>query len=376
MNKKDQSELKKLFNRKNRCLSRICGCYFDIDGNQKLKYTTQFLNLPEEEDQKYMKLLSTIIGGRLGRVLCGCAYDRNEEMHGDMHRLLMGLKASEFKDEGLLEAFYGRMIERLPKEGNYLILLAYGMYDVPKKGDDGFLQRGESETVYDYLVCAVCPVNLSDGGLSYNETHNSIESRFRDWIVEMPERGFLFPAFTDRASDIHTLMYYAKKPEKLADSFLNETFGLETPVPEKEEKEGFQRLVNGVAASMEDGVEIDTVGAIQEELSREIEAHKEDAAPFELDKHDVKNMLERSGIDVSACSEYDELYRECCGDRGLTAENIAAGKKMDIRIRDIRISVPRESADFLETRIIDGKKCLVITADDDLMVDGVPVDIH
>ena len=376
MNKKDQTELKKQFTKKQKCLSRICGCYFDIDGNKKLSYSTQFLNLPEEEDQKYMKILSSVVGGRLGRALYNCAYDRNEEMHGDMHKLLLGLRASELKDEGLLSAFYDRMIEKLPKEGNYLVLLAYGMYDVPTKGDDGFIQRGESETVYDYLVCAVCPVNLSDSGLSYNETHNSIESRFRDWIVEMPERGFLFPAFTDRAADIHTLMYYAKKPEKLADSFLAETFGLAAPTPEKEEKEGFQRLLNGVAASMEEGVELDTVSAVQDELSREIEAHKEDAVPFELDKKDMKNILERSGMDVSACSEYDELYRECCGDRSVSAENIAAGKKMDIRIRDIRISVPRESAGFLETRVIDGKKCLIITADDDLTVDGVPVDIR
>ncbi|MDO4265181.1 MAG: DUF4317 domain-containing protein [Eubacteriales bacterium] len=374
MNKKDQAELKKQFNRKNKCISRICGCYFDIDGNKRLTYGSSFLNIPEEEDIKYMKILSTVIGGRLGKLLHNCAYDTREEMHGDMHRLLTGLRDSELKDEGLLEVFYDRMIEKLPKEGNYLILLAYGMYDVPKKGDDGFLQRDESESVYTYLVCAVCPVNLSDGALSYNEESNAIESRFRDWVVEMPERGFLFPAFTDRAPDIHTLMYYAKKGEKLTDSFLTETFGLETPAPDKEERENFQQLVTGV--SREEGMSIDVANAIQNELALAIEAHKDDAAPFELDKHEVKNVLERSGVDVSACSEFDELYRDCCKDRPLTAENITSGKKLDIRIRDIRVSVPRESADYIETRIIDGKKCLVITADEDMEVNGVPVEIR
>ena len=374
MNKKDQGELKKQFNRKKQCLSRICGCYFDIDGQKRLTYGSSFLNLPEEEDLKYMKILSSVVSGRIGRVLHNCAYDTKEEMHGDMHRLLMGLRDSELKDEGLLAAFYDVMIEHLPKEGNYLLLLAYGMYDVPKKGDDGFLQRDESETTYTYLVCAVCPVKLADSALSYNEANNSIESRLRDWIVELPERGFLFPAFTDRASDIHTLMYYAKKTEKLLDGFLGETFGLSDPVPDKEEKEGFQQLVTGIAA--EEGMSIDTVNAIHEELSRSIEAHKEDAGPFELDKQDVKQVLARSGVDVAACSEFDELYKDCCRDRSLTAENIVEGKKLEIRIRDIRVSVPRESADFLETRVIDGKKCLVITADDDMTVNGVPVDIR
>lgn len=373
MNKKDQTELKKQFSKKNKCLSRICGCYFDIDGNQKLCYGTNFLNVPEEEEQKYLKLLSAVVGGRLGRRLYHCAYDTNEEMHGEMHRLLMGLRQSELKDEGLIRAFYDRVISTLPKESNYLLLLCYGMYDVPKKGDDGFLLHGESETVYDYLVCALCPVNLSDSGLSYNEEENSIESRFRDWIVEMPERGFLFPAFTERAADIHTLMYYAKKGEKLTDSFLQETFGLSAPLPEKEEKEGFCRLVTGISGG--EGYEMETVTAIGEELARAIEAHKEDPVPFELDRQEMKQVLERSGVDVSACSEYEELYRECCGGKTVCAENVSGGKRLDIRIRDIRVSVPKESADFLETRVIDGKKCLVITADDDMTVNGVPVEI-
>ena len=373
MNKKDQAELKKQFNRKNKCISRICGCYFDIDGNKKLSYGSNFLNIPEEEDVKYMKLLSAVLSGRMGKLLHNCGYDTNEEMHGDMHRLLMALRDSELKDEQLLELFYDRIIEKLHREGNYLILLAYCMYDVPVKGEDGFLQAGESDSTYRYLVCAICPVKLSDSGLSYNEEHNSIESRFRDWIVDMPERGFLFPAFTDRGTDIHTLMYYVKKSGMLSDDFLAEAFGLGAPVPDKEEKAAFQQLVSGLAEEEKIGMEV--VSGIHEELARTIEAHREDAAPFELDRQEVKNLLERGGLDVSACSEFDELYRACCGPHKLTAENIVENKKMDIRIRDIRVSVPKEEAGYVETRIIDGKKCLVITADDDMTVNGVPVRI-
>lgn len=373
MNKKDQAEIKKQFNRKNKCISRICGCYFDIDGNKKLTYGMPFLNVPEEEDIKYMKLLSSVIGGKLGKLLHNCAYDTKEELHGDMHKLLTALRDSELKDEKLLDLFYNRIIEKLRKEGNYLILLAYCLYDVPVKGDDGFTQHGESDTVYNYLVCAVCPVTLSDSGLRYNEEHNSIESRFRDWLVDMPERGFLFPAFTDRASDLHTLMYYVKKSELLEEGFLSDTFGLTPPAPDKVEKESFRQLVT--VLSQEEGIGLETVNSIHDELALSIEAHKEDAAPFVLDQKEVKNVLERSGVDVSTYSEFDELYRNCCGEQGLLAENVVEQKKVDIRIRDIKVSVPREEMDFLETRRVDGKKCLVITVDDDMTVNGVPVQI-
>lgn len=373
MNKKEVQEIKKQFKRKNKCISRICGCYFDIDGNQKLKYSTSFLNLPEEEDAKYLKILEGVLSGRLGRNLHNCAYDRNEEMHGHAHDLLMRLRDSELKDPALLEEFYGLAIEKLPKTCSYLLLLAHCYYDVPTKGDDGFSQ-GESDTVYQYLICAVCPVSLSDGALSYNETDNCIESRFRDWVVEAPQRGFLFPAFTDRASDIHTMIYYVKKPEFLHDGFLTDAFGLEAPVPCQEQKENFTALVSSIG--QETPISLDTVNQINAEIESSIEAHKDDPMPLKLGKPELKSILERSGVEEEQLAHFDSIYTDCCEDQPLMAENLAAGKRLSIEVKDIRLSVPQESVGFLETRILDGKKCLIITADDDMTVNGVPVDIQ
>lgn len=372
MNKKEVQEIKKQFKRKNKCISRICGCYFDVDGNQKLRYGTSFLNLPEEEDAKYLKILEGVFSGKIGRNLFNCGYDRNEEMHGHAHELLMCLRDSELKDEALLEEFYGLAIEKLPKACSYLLLLAHCYYDVPVKGEDG-LSQGESDTVYQYLVGAVCPVELSDGALSYNEEDNCIENRFRDWVVEAPLRGFLFPAFTDRASDIHTLLYYVKKPEFLTDGFLSDAFGLEAPMPYKEQKESFTALVSNISAAAP--VDLDTVTKMNEELSQSIEAHKDDPMPFTLGKPELKSILTRSGMDDAQMEHFDSIYQDCCSNQPLLAENIAAGKRLNIEVKDIRLSVPQESIGFLETRIIDGKKCLVITADDDMTVNGVPVDI-
>lgn len=60
------------------------------------------------------------------------------------------------------------------------------------------------------LLCAICPVQLSKPGLGYREDENRIGPRIRDWVVSVPDSGFLFPAFTDRSTDIHSLMFYTK----------------------------------------------------------------------------------------------------------------------------------------------------------------------
>ena len=49
----------------------------------------------------------------------------------------------------------------------------------------------------------MCIRDRSKAGLCYNAEANLIQDRIRDWIVEMPENGFLFPLFNDRSTDIH-----------------------------------------------------------------------------------------------------------------------------------------------------------------------------
>ena len=87
------------------------------------------------------------------------------------------------------------MIETYDYPGNYLILLFHDAYDVMKKTNDN-MQLDESEEVYEYLLCAICPVTLSKAALGYREEENRIGSRIRDWVVGVPDSGFVFPAFT------------------------------------------------------------------------------------------------------------------------------------------------------------------------------------
>ena len=100
-----------------------------------------------------------------------------------------------------------------------------------------------SDYVYEFIQCTICPVKLSKAGLCYNSLTNTIENRDRDWLVEAPVQGFLFPAFNDRNTDIHSLLYYAKNPEELPDTLIDELLGCVIPMSAKSQKETFQAIV-------------------------------------------------------------------------------------------------------------------------------------
>ncbi len=92
-------------------------------------------------------------------------------------------------------------------------MIFHDAYDVIIKTKDKN-SLDESEEVYEYLLCAICPVSLSKPALGYRSDENRIGARVRDWVVGAPESGFLFPAFTDRSSDIHAVMTYHKNPNR------------------------------------------------------------------------------------------------------------------------------------------------------------------
>ena len=228
MTKKEIAEIKKLLTPKNCSITRICGCYVDGEKNKKTELKQAFLSLPEEEMFKYFEILRKVLSGTLGRNLLTLDFPLSLEMAGlaadtespdNTHEFLLHLRDSKLKDDALLEAYYDKIIENYEYVGNYLILIIHDIYDVPGRTTDGLEMEDASDEIYEYILSCICPVELSKPGLSYDAEENTFRNRTRDWVVSLPEAGFLFPAFTDRSADIHSLLYYSKNSEELKEGF-------------------------------------------------------------------------------------------------------------------------------------------------------------
>lgn len=371
MNKKEVLEIRKQFTPANCAITRIAGCYVDYEKNKKMESKSAFLSLPEEEAFKYFDIFKKTLSGTMGKNMLNMEFPIDQEMPGGTQEFLMKLKASKLEDDMLLEEFYDKVIATYEYAENYYIILIHAMYDVPGRSSDNMEMFDASDEVYEYLVCSICPVSLSKAGLSYNAESNCIQDRIRDWVVDMPDKGFLFPAFNDRSTDIHGVLYYTKKSEDLQPELIEQLLGARMPMSANTQKETFQMLIEDTLG--EDG-DYETIRNIHDTLNDMIEEHKEEPEPLQLDKTDVRKVFEKSGVSSEKMECFDQNYEETAGEKtSLLATNITETKKFQIETPDIVIKVNPERADLIETRVIDGRQCLVIAVDDHIEVNGVNV---
>ena len=371
MIKQEINELKRLYTPSNCSITRICGCYVDGEKNKKTEFKEAFLSLPEEEIFKYFELLRKTLSGSLGKNLLNLDFPLLSEQEGGTQAALLALRDSKLKDDALIEEFYDRVINTYEYVGNYLILLIHDAYDVPGKTTDGLTMDDASDTVFEYIMCCICPVNLSKPGLSYDSINNEFHNRIRDWVVEMPETGFLFPCFNDRATDIHSTLFYSKNPEEAHGEFVENILGCTLPLSAGTQKEAFQALIE---ETLGDEVGYEVVKNIHENLTEMIEEHKEIPEPLTLDKHQVKNLFEKSGVREEKLTDFDRLYDAAAGeDTSLFVNNVANVRTFEVKTPDVVVKVNPERADLVNTLQIDGKRCLVIEINDHVEVNGITI---
>lgn len=371
MNKKEIAEIKKQFTQERCAITRICGCYVDGEKNKKTELKEAFLSLPEEEMFKYFAIFRKALSGTVGKNLLTMEFPLVSEEAGGTQDFLMQLRASSLKDENLLEEFYDKIIENYYSVENYLILLIHAVYDIPGKSSDGEEMFDASDEVYDHILCCICPVTLSKPGLSYDEESNAFHTRICDRVVNMPDIGFLFPAFHDRSTDVHSLLYYAAKPEELRMEFVEPVLGCNLPLSAGDQKETFQTIVE---ETLGDACDYEVVKNIHEKLNEMIEEKKDEPDPVVLDRAEVKRLLEYSGVEEEKLSSFEEKYEEAAGtDTCFVASNVANTRQFEIKTPDVVVKVSPDRMDLVETKVINGRKCLVISLDNSVEVNGITV---
>ena len=372
MNKAETLEIKKQFTPDRCAIDHICGCYVDHDKNKLFTFRKAFGQLPEEEMFKYLDIFQHTLAGTFGKNLISLEFPLDQEQPGGTQDFLLTLRNSQLQDDELVDEFYDKIIANYVNGENYYIILIHAAYDIPGITSDGIEMEDASENVYDYILCSICPVKLSKAGLGYNEKTNVIEERFRDWIVDGPTKGFLFPAFIERDTDIHNMLYFTKKPDDLQPEFIEAMFGGRAPLAAPEQKGIFDTVVQNTIG---ENADYDIMKNIHDNLNDMIEDHADDAEPLELKKNDVKQLLHDSGVSDERLDYFEETYTKCAGDEDypLLASNIANTKKFDIETPNVVIKVKPDRTDLVESKIVDGRQCLVIAVDDHIEVNGINV---
>lgn len=190
INREDMLELTRRMTRTRNCFSRIAGAYLDKEGFVDGTFNKHFQKLSAKDQQSNLEIAKAVPFSDTNVQLKEYVFEESEEKPGSTWQMLMALKECELKNDAMLDVFYEMFGEKYESAGDYAVYFFYGNYDVPLKAKDKE-SLWESEEVYSFLICAVCPVH-------------------GDYEPGEPECGFLFPAFKDRSSDEHRINLFQK----------------------------------------------------------------------------------------------------------------------------------------------------------------------
>lgn len=375
MNKKELNELKRQYNVEKSNITSIYGCYVNSAGEIVARMDYAVSMLKEEEVVVYLDRLKKVLGGTPGKNLIDIEFTTEQVAGSEEHKLLNTLRTSNCADEEAREALYEKIIPNLNlSDSNYVIILAPNSYDVPSKGSDDELFREASDEVFRYFVCAICPVKDSGADLKFFYDQKEFHISANGAVVGKTEVGFMFPTFDDRSTNLYNALYFLRKPDEVHQELIDALFKPEETGIVPIQKDSFNELLSETLGS---DYSFEVAQAVHEQLNERIEQHKEesDSEPLNLDSKDIERILKESRVPAHQIDSFIEAVEEQYGeDPDYLPENLVS-KKFEIATPDVKISAESEFASLIETKEINGKKCIVIPIRDEMTVNGVTVGI-
>lgn len=378
MNQKELNEIRRHLTLDKNNIRTIYGCY--VNSNKEIiSYLDESLGLmPEFESEKYLGFLKKVLSGGFGKSLIDIVFTSRQVMEGEEHKLLTNLWSSALTDSDAREELYQKIIATLDfQEHNYLILLACDNYDVPHRGKDGAIQKDGSETMFSYILCGVCPVKDGKPELGYFPMENGFRRHNSIQLVGAPEVGFMFPTFDDRAANIYNALFYSKDSSYIHQDFIDTVFHTEdVPMSAGEQKNTFQWVLE---ESLADDCRLNVFQDLHEHIHGRIALHKEskDPEPLHITAAEVCDVLHGSGVPAERVTAFQSKCDEKFGESSaLNPGNIIDSKKFEIATPQVKISVDPECTYVIQTKVIEGRKYILIPANEGVEVNGVCVEIE
>ena len=375
MIQKEINEIRRHLNSERACTKRIYGCFVNKNKEVISRIDYSFSLMTQSEKEKYMSLFKKVLSGGIGKCMVDISFSTQQVANSPEHKLLMDLKDSSLENEQAREKLISDIISNVNMlDSNYVILLASDTYDVPFKSSDEDTSN-DSLNVFSYIICAICPVKDGKAELAYNSEEKEFHTFLSPQLVSAPAVGFMFPSFDDRSTNIYNTLLYTKDTSISQEKLIEALFKTDVPLSAPEQKEIF---TEALTQTLEEECSYDVVQSIHEQITERITQHKEshESTPLEFTPYDVGRMLTYSGVKEEKVEAFCKKCEEDFGENAvLIPTNIIESKNFKIETPQVKITVDPEYTYFVETRVIDGRKYLLIPADDAVCVNGINIKI-
>ena len=374
MNEKETGEIRRRIKLGKCAVNYIYGCFV----NEKKEVVSSFrqsLGLMDNDDaDNLLSIIRKTLSGTLGKNLIDLPYKNQQVVDSDEHRLMSALRTQAPESEEAINIFFNATASTLVMGNNYLILLIQDSYDVPQYGSDES-RIEDSSSVYNYCLCAVCPVKQSKQALGFVAHENAFKTLAANQLISPPEIGFLFPTFDDRTANIYDILYYTKNTADNHPEFIENILRTEVPMPAEEQKEVFNSIIE---ETLSEDCNLEVAVNVRDVLCEKIEEHKQqkDEDPPVITKKSVSNILTNCGINEERVKSFEDKFDESFGENAeLSPQNFVNTKELSVSTPDVSIKINSDRSDLLETRVIDGKKYIMIRAESNVEVNGITVKI-
>ena len=273
-------------------------------------------------------------------------------------------------------SFLGTLAETVDSDAPYAVLIAYCTYAPPKKTKMDELDEEFSDQTFRYVVAAMCPVAKTEGTLVYDKSDDEIlrQENPNAVISKAPSDGFFFPVFSDRATDVHHVLYYTKTPNTPNENLVDAFFECDVETTVEEDRADMKQVLDTLLG---DDLTYETVTTVNEKLNEIVAKNKTDDAPTEVTGRLLHRMLSEAGVPEEKLEKTEKVFAETV-ETSLKPERLVQSKTV-IKTPEIVVNVKNEAKNKIRLDKINGRHCMVIELDDamievngyDLKVPGV-----
>ncbi|GIP53008.1 DUF4317 domain-containing protein [Paenibacillus vini] len=355
----------------------ILNVYIMKDSNEIYHWERLPFGLVDREKQElHMGNFKKLLTGELDQKLFELKFQEEAEdpTRVLLHQGLVTGDPDEWQD--LMLHLVDKMLADTRYEKDTVITFVRGQYYRPTKArNEEAEETGKDEMfAHPFILCSVNSTEQQRKTLLFDYVEREFKYNVMvDPIIKLssPEQGFFYPSVTDNSSDVNRILYCTGRANDPDLHFIEQVLNAEKSITAQEERVYFEDIVKEVA-----GEELDaaTLSNVYEEIYQVIETHEEEEPPT-LDYKDVERVLSVSGVENVTSEKVERAFHNIIDDRyyEMKASSVMpkfTSKSIKIDTKVATISISPQDLKYVKQVNFQGRRCLMIEVDEDVMVEG------
>lgn len=373
MKKANISKILRAMHEKKCTATRVYGAVGSEDSGIEDRFITELAPLGVDTQHKLLDTIRTVLRGEQGTTMTEVTMKED----GPEFEQMRSLRDKDW-DDGVLDNFYEQISSCIDIKGRYVILMVSNIATLgrPSKKDT---EEVDPE-VFRHFLCAICPLRDANkgGSIGYTKKANALELLESNEQVGKPVLGFCYPCLDGDGAAIQKAMLYSKKMDADNKAFISTLFGKQEQLSRTRQKEVFAETI---AESLGEEYSYQVAAKIESNLSSLIEAtyeNPENDEPSTLAKEHIPLILKGCDLEREVVEGFREKMEEMLDKAPEINPVSLVNRKQDdiIETPNVRIKVKSAHRDLISTKKINGKKYVLISAEEGVTLNGVELKIN